>query len=139
MSADNEICILELTDKEGHKEVRVADNVSMSYNLLSPEIDLTKNWQVQMVFNIWKDAKVFYHKLDAREFVNKLQEHNYYEYGSAWYELNLGWDEIVKLAQETKCKATDCDNGSIPDPRHEYGVLCCPNCRGTGAENPGDI
>lgn len=64
MSSDNQICILEM-EKDGHKIYLVADNISMSYNVLSPEIDLSVHWQGPMVYNIWKNAREFYHKLDA--------------------------------------------------------------------------
>jgi len=144
MSADNEIAILEMTDKDGHKTYLVADNVSMSYNLLRPRIDLTKNWQAAMVHNIWKDAKEFYHSADAHEYANKLEENGYYEYGCASFKVKADWEEIVRIKEENKCLT--CDGRGyfekqaypeIPDS----DVMChdnCEACSGMGLNKPWD-
>ena len=96
MSADNEIAILEMTDATGIKTYRVADNVSMSYNTLSPEIDHSDKEQMEMVYHIWKDAKEFYHDLDAFEYAHRLEDDDYYEYGTAIFHIHLDWESIMK-------------------------------------------
>jgi hypothetical protein len=99
MSADNEIATLELNGAKGYKEYRVADNVSVSYNTLGLEIDLTDKEQVDMVYHIWKNAKEFYGRSDVREYVDKLGEENYYEYGNATFRINMDWADFILLAK----------------------------------------
>lgn len=100
MSADNEICILELIDKVGNKEYRVADNVSMSYNTLPIDIDLTNKEQLEMVYNIWKDALSFNTKVEANMTAHKWEEEGYYEYGTAVWRLNIDWEDFILLAKK---------------------------------------
>jgi hypothetical protein len=97
MSADNEIAILHLKDKAGNQQWWVADNVSMSYNTLPIDIDLKDKEQLEMVYHIWKDAKVFTTQDEYREYTDKLEEENYYEYGTATWHLNIDWADLVFL------------------------------------------
>jgi hypothetical protein len=126
---------LELIDKDGHAEYRVADNVSMSYNLLGAEIDFLFKWQPYMVWNIWREAKVFYHSLDANEYIRKMVEKNYYEYGSAHYTINMGWDEIVRLKEEYKCLTCDGAGWTEGSDRHPHEIVNCKKCNGSGLKS----
>ena len=130
MSADNEIAILEMIDKDGHREYLVADNVSMSYNLLGPDIDLSVHWQGPMVYRIWRNASRFYHRLDSREYARKLEENGYYEYGTGFFKLNGDWDDVIKANEENECPHCHGDGtvnvvGRTIDER-------CETCKGSG-------
>jgi len=92
MSADNEIAILHLPNSE----YRVADNVSMSYNTLEPNIDHSDKKQLEMVYNIWKDAPVYYGKGEALAAGTELLMKDYYEYGMSSFFIEIDWEEITK-------------------------------------------
>jgi len=133
MSADNEICILELTDAQGHKEYRVANNVSMSYNTLGLEIDLTDKEQVAIVYNIWNESKEFYHSKDAHDYANNLEENGYYEYGIAFWKIDADWETIVKLKEKDSCIPCG-GSGELECFQNAWGEhgSACPDCNGTG-------
>ena len=130
MSADNEIAILEMTDKDGHKEYRVADNVSMSYNILGPDIDLSVHWQGPIVHNIWKEATVFYHQLDAYEYSHLLEESGYYEYGTGSFRLNGSWEDVVKAKDENEC--LKCKGHGFIETEGTHYQDKCLDCKGSG-------
>ena len=133
MSADNEICILELTDAQGDKEYRVADNVSMSYNTLQPDIDHTDKNQMIMVYRIWEDAKEFYHSLDVSEYANKLEDGNYYEYGITQFKINIDWEDVIKFYKKHACSMCG-GTGEFECFQNAWGEhgSNCPDCKGTG-------
>lgn len=128
MSADNFIGILELIDKDDHREYRVADNVSASYCLLDPDVDLSVHWQGPMVFNIWNEARVFSHILDAIEYSNELEEDGFYEYGTSTFSVKGNWDDVVKAHKDNICEKC---NGSGDSSETEV-FNPCEDCNGSG-------
>lgn len=127
---------MELIDKDGNKEYRVSDNVSMSYCILSPEIDLAIHWQGPMVERIWRDASIFYHRLDARECAKLLEESGYYEYGMSSFYLNADWDDVVKARYENECY--HCHGSRWVDVIGRTISEKCETCDGTGLKKPMD-
>jgi len=100
MSADNQIARIDMIDENGNPSYRVTDNVSMSYNILGLELDLTDKEQVEIIHNIWKDARVFGNRVEANVYCDELQENNYYEYGCGHWHLNMTWEEFILLAKK---------------------------------------
>lgn len=137
MSADNEIAILEMTDAAGHKSYRVADNVSMSYNILGPEIDHTDNEQLHITYRIWEETKEFYHSKDAYEYARKLEDGGYYEYGTSSFKIKIDWDAITKRHGEIACKTCG-GSGDFECFQNAWGEhgSTCPACDGFGLDKP---